>query len=163
MKRTIFIILPIVALLLSGCSIDIKSNKELQQERTKKQEINNTISWLNQQISWLEQTLIWLNQEIDLLQPKDNSWNEQMSSWLDLSWLDLADSTWIIKAINALDKQPITWSQLNWLEKFFNRFKELFNWWNKQAIWPQLSWLASTWLESEWTGINTGGDVKTEE
>jgi len=56
MRKTFPIIMfLLIAIFMSGCSIDIKTNKELKQEK----EISNTISWLQQRIEWL-------NKEIDL-------------------------------------------------------------------------------------------------
>lgn len=158
MKKLLSItLLSVLVLLISWCSIKIKTKKELEEERAKKQEINNIISWLNQEISWLEQTLMSLNKEIDLLQPRKDSeknqkiteiemnWNEQIISGLELSGLDFNDSIWIIEAIDILEQDQKTWSELNWMEKILNWFKKIFNWWNNETnIWSQFSWINQT-------------------
>lgn len=162
MKKLLSIaLISVWVLMISWYYIDIKTNKEFEQERAKKQETNNIISWLHQQISWLEQNLISLNKEIDLLQPEKDLESNQVNSGLKFNWnekimsgLEFEDSTWTIEAINALEQEPKTWLKLNWIEKLFNWFKKIFNLWKKQEnTWEWLSWsnqiLENTWLQAK--------------
>jgi len=61
----------ILTILLSWCSIAIKTNKDLEEERANRQQKNTVIDWLNQQLSWLNEQIIWLEQKINDLETEN--------------------------------------------------------------------------------------------
>lgn len=65
MKKTLIIILCLTTIFfISGCSVDIKSNKEIREE----QETNTTISWLQQRVESLNKEISLARQELSWLQ-----------------------------------------------------------------------------------------------
>jgi len=65
MKKTLIIILYLTTIFfISGCSVDIKSNKEIREE----QEVSTIISWLQQRVESLNKEVWVAKQKLNWLQ-----------------------------------------------------------------------------------------------